>query len=612
MILVCCGAEWVWRKGGWSYKSVMEAQSDGNALVAEREVKRGGLEQELESARAELNMLVGQLRELAADEPHGVHPQRHVRGTLGADEVEAESLQVQLETARNSYEHTKLERDILEAELCELKQRIQNLSKRPTPGDVRRAPAVAAVNSDSLDTNLRVHSTLDRKDCAVLIDGQYRSGYLYLAGRSKLVFQPHKPASSPVMGRIELDVEKDSFKLNPVLGDLSSKDGQLWTQCGSLMAHLVVDREKAPPLDFFGFRHSLDQVHAYLRAGMEESHKADASPGEAAFPASGRVEALKSSAFGPAPLHSLSQKVEEEKDAEQGLPRTGSQTPVVRRIPMDDFAELHVAAPTNQTSHKSVDHVTHGFGASLVERIRASVIRSTGGESWLQKAPQEEAPMGKVEVSIKGQDGKSVKDATEDGEDPAEASHATDSVTVRMPMLSSASHVLRPCHFAVLRDAVPARFHESDFRLLYSTHDHGISLQTLYARAKRYSPTIVAIRDSEGAVFGCYASTEWRVESKYYGTGESFVFRTSREDADQLEIYKWTRSNSYFQYSGPDHIGMGGGGNYAFHLKSDLYDGVAGPCDTFGSPCLASAEEFTCLILEVWGFETRRVSRAPD
>ena len=35
---------------------------------------------------------------------------------------------------------------------------------------------------------------------------------------------------------------------------------------------------------------------------------------------------------------------------------------------------------------------------------------------------------------------------------------------------------------------------------------------------------------------------------------------------------------------------------------NELYEGTSGPCATFNSPCLASANRFECIDLEVWTF----------
>ena len=117
--------------------------------------------------------------------------------------------------------------------------------------------------------------------------------------------------------------------------------------------------------------------------------------------------------------------------------------------------------------------------------------------------------------------------------------------------------VLSPSMRCELARQIPARFAVSDWRLLYSTHVHGMSLATLYNRSEECGGCIVraagmhayaapgahaarprvtiarvhvsqiAIRASSGRIFGGFAS-EMRSPTppeKFYGSGESFLFR---------------------------------------------------------------------------------------
>ncbi len=39
------------------------------------------------------------------------------------------------------------------------------------------------------------------------------------------------------------------------------------------------------------------------------------------------------------------------------------------------------------------------------------------------------------------------------------------------------------------------------------------------------APTLLVVRDSAGHVFGCFTAEGWRVATRYYGSGETFVFQ---------------------------------------------------------------------------------------
>jgi hypothetical protein len=62
------------------------------------------------------------------------------------------------------------------------------------------------------------------------------------------------------------------------------------------------------------------------------------------------------------------------------------------------------------------------------------------------------------------------------------------------------------------------------WNLLYSISHDGVSMITFYDMVKRYPGTIIVIQDSQGNVFGAYASAPWKKGKYFYGTGESFLF----------------------------------------------------------------------------------------
>lgn len=190
---------------------------------------------------------------------------------------------------------------------------------------------------------------------------------------------------------------------------------------------------------------------------------------------------------------------------------------------------------------------------------------------------------------------------------------------------------------------------------------HGISLATLYrnaARAAGGSASLLVLRDSGGYVFGCFATEPWHMAPRFYGTGETFVFQLqphmvsrsracaatcaalrvcqqhcsvslmltvaldagslgcacfrsnvtelnmSQSPSPRQVMYPWQHrskvKNDFFLYSTPDCLAVGGCGRFALWLDGELLEGNSGGCATFGSPCLASAEEFKVMVVEVW------------
>lgn len=175
------------------------------------------------------------------------------------------------------------------------------------------------------------------------------------------------------------------------------------------------------------------------------------------------------------------------------------------------------------------------------------------------------------------------------------------------PRLSTSSEVLEADHLNFLvGKCVPHRFQECDLQLKYSTNRDGMSVHTLFRSCENISPTIVALKDTLGRVFGCYAAQPWKSSSmRYYGTGESFVFSCK----PVLSAYKWTRGNHFFQFSHGNILAMGGGAgsHFALWIDEDLRTGTTSACSTFANPPLTNdigdetdRIDFDILSVEVW------------
>jgi hypothetical protein len=56
-------------------------------------------------------------------------------------------------------------------------------------------------------------------------------------------------------------------------------------------------------------------------------------------------------------------------------------------------------------------------------------------------------------------------------------------------------------------------------------------------------------------MFGAFVSESWRIEPRYYGSGESFLFALK----PKIKFFDWTEKNNYVQCSRRDFIALGGG-----------------------------------------------------
>ncbi|KAJ7582643.1 TLD-domain-containing protein [Mycena floridula] len=152
--------------------------------------------------------------------------------------------------------------------------------------------------------------------------------------------------------------------------------------------------------------------------------------------------------------------------------------------------------------------------------------------------------------------------------------------------------------------------------LLYSLDQHGISLNTLYARcdivpkpgAIGRNGIVLVIKDANDAIFGAFNGEGLRLSKGkgYYGSGESFLWK---HDKGKLQVFKWTGRNEYVALCEPEFLSFGGGdGHYGLYLDDTLLDGSSAPCPTFNNEPLCStgpkkggSVAFECVGLEVWG-----------
>lgn len=152
---------------------------------------------------------------------------------------------------------------------------------------------------------------------------------------------------------------------------------------------------------------------------------------------------------------------------------------------------------------------------------------------------------------------------------------------------------------------MPLRHRQKKWILLYSTLRDGISMQTLLRKSKGKAPTVLLVRDMNKHVFGAFCSEPWRISSRYYGTGETFIFKVEPNPA--VWHWWWKKSkdvqNDFFMWGSHDAIAVGGAGGYAIWLDKELSQGISRTSHTFGNSSLSSTEEFRIGSVELWGLE---------
>ncbi|KAL1923890.1 uncharacterized protein VTP21DRAFT_6925 [Calcarisporiella thermophila] len=156
-----------------------------------------------------------------------------------------------------------------------------------------------------------------------------------------------------------------------------------------------------------------------------------------------------------------------------------------------------------------------------------------------------------------------------------------------------------------IRKHLPRRFRlSSKWSLLYSLDQHGISMATLYYRARGKGPCVLVIRDADDMIFGAFVNEGFKMKTSYYGTGECFLWKYEQESTKQagvVKIYPWTGKNEYMILSEPNFIALGGGdGKFGLWINAGLDRGHSEPCPTFDNEVLSGSKDFECMELEVW------------
>ncbi|KOC59759.1 Oxidation resistance protein 1 [Habropoda laboriosa] len=171
---------------------------------------------------------------------------------------------------------------------------------------------------------------------------------------------------------------------------------------------------------------------------------------------------------------------------------------------------------------------------------------------------------------------------------------------VIVPDLVGNTEILSDDHREQLCRHLPARAEGYLWTLVFSTSQHGFSLNSMYRKmAKIESPILLVIEDTEGNVFGALTSCALHVSDLFYGTGESLLFKFT----PRFQAFHWTGDNLYFIKGNNESLAIGAGdGKFGLWLDGDLYQGRTQSCSTYGNEPLAPREDFVVKTLECWAF----------
>lgn len=152
----------------------------------------------------------------------------------------------------------------------------------------------------------------------------------------------------------------------------------------------------------------------------------------------------------------------------------------------------------------------------------------------------------------------------------------------------------------LIRRSIPYRYRNGNWNLLYQLSRDGSSYFTFFNRTQKKTPLILLISTDKNEKIGAYLSCGIHGSSRFYGSGETFVFRLF----PHFECFKWSQANNYFISSTDNEIVIGGGGASAIWIDSKMASAYSGECETFASPSLTSEPNFTIIDIEVWSIES--------
>ncbi|XP_033626740.1 MTOR-associated protein MEAK7-like [Asterias rubens] len=147
---------------------------------------------------------------------------------------------------------------------------------------------------------------------------------------------------------------------------------------------------------------------------------------------------------------------------------------------------------------------------------------------------------------------------------------------------------------------------QDQWRFCFSSNLHGASFATLLSHIKNKGPTVVLVRDTDGNVFGGFASQSWELGPSFVGSSSCFLFSL----APKVGFHEPSGQNDHYMYLNidqqtlPNGLGMGGQFDYfGLWINQEFGEGhsrARPKCTTYDSPQLSSKEDFTIETVEVW------------
>ena len=106
-----------------------------------------------------------------------------------------------------------------------------------------------------------------------------------------------------------------------------------------------------------------------------------------------------------------------------------------------------------------------------------------------------------------------------------------------VPKKSDKSDILNDYQISNILQHFPPMIRPKDWDLVFSINRDGVSVGTFYERCRDFSKTLLVVQDTHGWVFGGFCNETWKASTKFYGTGENFLFKF--KDGNKAIVYNW-------------------------------------------------------------------------
>ena len=108
-----------------------------------------------------------------------------------------------------------------------------------------------------------------------------------------------------------------------------------------------------------------------------------------------------------------------------------------------------------------------------------------------------------------------------------------------------------------LNDHMPNLYRGKKWELKYSPRMSGLSLNTFLRVGEEIGPNVLVVIDENKHVFGAFMPSSWQILSRFYGTGEIFLF--TFHDTESVNCYYPTMINECFVSSDHERVIFGAG-----------------------------------------------------